>query len=254
MGTGSKQRKKYGPRGRGTISILPAKAVKTPDLWNEVKVTIFGEADDKQVFRLDPETVNKEFGAWTLKPIVGPNTFIELTPDEANIKSVRPLNGTFLFKFVRFAAKQDRETKAYLAPTIKPFPAERVTIQKTGASWVNPPHDKFYAVLQVAASEIGKKTEFDGMESVRPLVYMFERNPDTGLVEIIWDRKFWYDELINFLTVVGYDFDADSLTPSANVLGELQEILLRRNQAFRGTFEGGWLQRDLQDPPTGVAI
>ena len=252
MGTGSKQRKKYGPRGRGTVTILPAKAVKDPDNWKEVKVTIFGAADDKQVYRLDPETVNKEFGAWTLKPIT--NAFVELTADEANIKSVRPVNGTFLFKFARFAAKQDRDTGAFLAPTIKPIPAERVTIQKTGASWVNPPHDKFFAVLQIAASEIGKKTEFDGMETVRPLVYMFERNPDTGLVEIIWDRKFWYDELINFLTVVGYDFDADSLTPSANVLGELQEILVKRNKAFRGSFENGWLQRDLQDPPIGVTL
>jgi len=252
MGTGSKQRKQYGPRGRGSISILPVKAANTPTDWKEVKITIFDEADGKEIFRLEPEDLTKEFGQWALKPIN--DVFVELTPEEDNIKSVRPWEITSLLRFVRFASRIDKDTKVAMAPTIKHKPAERVTIPKTGASWTNPPHDEFYAVLQVAASEIGKKSEYDGMEAVRPLVYMFERNPDTGLVDIIWDRKFWYDQLINFLTVAGYDFDADSLTPSENVLGELQAILQKRNQVFRGTFTGGWLQRDLIDAPIGVEL
>ena len=251
MGTGSKQRKVYGPRGRGSIATLPVEAV-TPEDWKEIKVTIFDKEGFKEVFRLDPADVTREFGSWILKPIN--DVFIELTAEEDNIKSVRPLEGTFLLRFSRFAARVDAETGQALAPTIKNKDAERVTIPATGASWTNPPHSEFYAILRVEATEIGKETELAGMEAVRPLVYMFERNPQTGLVDIVWDRKIWYDQLINFLTVTGYDFDADSLTPSENVLGELQNILQGRNVAFRGTFADGWLQRELADAPIGVEI
>lgn len=252
MGTEARQRKVYGPRGKGQVSILPvANANKNKSEWKDVKVVIFDEDNYKTVYHLDPEEVTTEFGDWNLQPIK--DVYIELTPDEENIRSIRPWAGKYILSFDRFAARQN-EDGSMMAPTIKHKPAERVTIQSTGASWTNPPHDEFYAILKVRATEIGKKSSFDGMEVVKPLVYMFERNPDTGLVEIVWDRKFWYDQLANFLTLTGFDWDADNLTPSENVLGELQDILQERDEIFRGNFSKGWLDRDLDDPPVGVSL
>lgn len=253
MGTEARQRKNLGPRGKGSIAILPQTAAnKSSDHWREVKVVIFDKDDYKTVYHLDPEDITTEFGDWTLKPVK--DVYIELTPDEEDIRSVRPWEGRYLLQFERFAARQDQESGAMLAPTIKHKPQEKVVIRTTGASWVNPPHDEFYAILKIKASEIGKKSSFDGIEVVKPLVYMFERNPDTGLVEIVWERKFWYDQLENFLTLTGYDWDADNLTPSENVLGELQEILASRSKLVRGNFSNGWLDRGLDAPPVGVEI
>ena len=252
MGTDSRQKKQYGPRGRGDITILPVKYRNDPDRWTDVKVRIFDEAGDKMVYHLEPEDVTKEFGEWNLQTIK--DVYIELTPDEENLRTVRPYEGTFTMTFSHFAARQDQESGSTLAPTIKHKPAERITIKKTGASWTNPPHDQFFAILRIRASEIGKTTPFDGMEVVKVLVYQFERNPDTGFMEIAWERKFWYDQLQNFLTLTGFDYDADSLTVSENVLGELQDILQERDEIFRGTFDGGWLQRDLDNPAVGVTL
>ena len=253
MGTDARQRKQYGPRGKGHITVLPAKEANNPDNWKEVKVTIFDSDGYKDVFHLtDVDDINKNFGDWKLQTIK--DVYVELTPDEENIRSVRPFEGTFTLSFNHFAARKDQETGKMAAPTIKHKTAERVTIKTTGASWTNPPHDEFYAILKIRASEIGNKTPYDGMETVKPLVYMFERNPDTGMVEIVWDRKFWYDQLSNFLTMAGYDWDADNLSPSENVLGELQDILLDRAEIFRGTFTNGWLDRDLDNPAVGVTL
>ena len=251
MGLNSSQRKVYGPRGKGEIRILPVKEAGNPKNWKEIKVTIFDDDGWKEVYSLDPQEVTKTFGTWQLQPVK--DVFVELTADEEDIRSVRPFEGTFLLEFDRFAARQDMETGEQLAPTIKHKPAERVTLPN-GQSWMNPPHDQFFAILRVAGSEIGKPTNYDGMETVKVLVYQFERNKDTGMVEIKWDRKFWYDQLINFLDKTGLDFDADTLTPSENVLGELQEILERRLQIFRGTFARGWLNRELDDAPVGITI
>ena len=251
MGLNARQRKIYGPRGKGEVRILPVKSAGKPSEWKEIKVTIFDDDGWKEVYSIDPESVTKNFGGWDLQPVK--DVFIELTPDEENIRSIRPFEGTYLFEFDRFAARQDQETGESLAPTIKHKPSEKVNLP-TGASWTNPPHDQFFAILKVKGSEIGKPTNYDGMEAVKVLVYQFERNPDTGMVEIMWDRKFWYDQLINFLDVVGFDYDADTLSPSENVLGELQDILQRRNGIFRGTFQNGWLNRELDDAPVGITI
>lgn len=252
MGTDTRQKKQYGPRGRGDITILPVKHRNNPDKWTDVKVRIFDEAGGKTVYHLDPEEINKEFGEWNLKTIS--DVYVELTTDEENLRTVRPFEGTFTMSFSHFAARQDQESGTTLAPTIKHKPAERITIKSSGASWKNPPHDQFFAILKVRASEIGKPTAFDGMEVVKVLVYQFELNPDTGFMEIAWERKFWYDQLENFLTMAGFDYDADDLPRSENILGVLQEILQDRETIFRGSFENGWLQRDLDNPAVGVTL
>lgn len=252
MGTGVRQLMQYGPRGHGQITILPIKAKnKGPENWTEVKVTIVDKDSVKTVYHLDPDEQPLTFGDWALTTIS--DVFIELDKDEETIRNVRPFDGTFTMSFSHFAARQDEDGNR-MAPTIKHKQAEKVTIAKTGASWTNPPHDQFYAILKIRASEIGKKTQFDGMEAVKILVYQFGINPDTGFMEIAWERKFWYDQLANFLTMAGFDYDADDLIKSENVLGQLEEILIDRDTIFRGTFANGWLQRDLDNPAVGVNL
>lgn len=246
MGTQIRQIKKKGPSGKATISVLPVSAAKTPDKWKEVKVSMVRSTGEKEVFRLTPEGLTTEFGGWTLTPTA--DVFVQLTGEETNIQSVRPFEGNFLFKFDRFAARPEK------APTIKFIPMQHVGPLPNGSEWDNPPHHEFYAVLRIAATEIGKKTPFEGMEVIRNLVYQFQRNPVTGLMDIAWERKFWYDALVNFLNVTGFDWDADSLTPSENVLGELEDILQKRGKIIRGTLVNGYLKGELQDAPIGVTV
>ena len=246
MGTQIRQIKKKGPAGKSTISVLPVSAAKTPAKWKEVKVSMVRSTGEKEVFRLSPEGLTTEFGEWSLTPTA--DVFVQLTGEETNIQSVRPFEGNFLFKFTRFAARPNA------APTIKYIPMQHVGPLPNGSEWDNPPHHEFYAVLRIVATEIGKKTPFEGMEVIRNLVYQFQRNPVTGLMDIAWERKFWYDALVNFLNVTGFDWDADSLTPSENVLGELEDILQGRSRAIRGTLVNGYLKGELADAPIGVSV
>jgi len=259
MGVNVRQRKHYGPRGVGTIRMLPASAGKVQSKWKEVRVTITDpKTGYKESYHLDAEDVTKTFGSWRLRPTKTGKTpeqmYIELTPDEDDIRSVRPIEGKYLLKFDRMAARLDPKTDEMMAPTIKHKPQEKVGPLPNGASWTNPPYDEFYALLKIVASEIGKKSPYDGIEVVKPVPYMFERNPDDGMVEIVYDRKFWSDQLTNFLIEFGFDMDADNLTPSENVLGEVQDILVRRSVPVRGEFQNGWLQRVLEPAPVGVSI
>jgi len=251
MGTTARQRVTYGPRGKGQIAILPVKAAnQSPDNWNDVKIALVDKDGEKEVFHLDPAEIRTEFGNWKLR--AAGDVYIELTADEEDIRSIRPWEGTYILSFDRFAAREDDNGNP-MAPTIKHKPAKAVNLPD-GRSWTNPAYDEFYAILNVRATEIGKKTEFEGMEVVKPLAYMFERNPNTGLIEIVYTRRRWYEELENFMTMAGFDWDADNLTPSENVLGELQEILQNRATIFRGTFNAGWLDRALDNPPVGVSL
>ena len=250
MGTGVRQKISYGPRGKGSISILPVKNAKqSRENWNDVKVVIH-ENGEKNVYHLDPDDLTTEFGDWSLETIS--DVRVELTHDEENLRSVRPWEGTYILEFDRFVARLDEKGNP-MAPTIKHKMAKQVNLPD-GRSWTNPPYDEFYAILKIRAGEIGKPSPFDGMEVLKPLAYMFERDATTGLVEIAWTRKRWYEELENFMTLAGYDWDADNLTPSENVLGELQEILQARAEIFRGTFKDGWLDRVLDNPPVGVTL
>ena len=127
--------------------------------------------------------------------------------------------------------------------------AEKVTMQD-GRSWVNPPHDQFFAILKIVGHP-----QWSGVEIVRPLVYQFGEDPtNPGSMEILYERKFWYSQLLNFLEVTGFDFDADTLARSANVLPQLDEILKRRDAVFQGVMAKGYLNRELSHVPEGATV
>ena len=260
MGLDQYERRQYGPKGLGTIQILPVSAAKTPSKWKEIKVTLTNQDGVRGVYKdFDPEEVIKEFGAWKLKPMgKGNEVFIELSFDETKIKSVKPPDGTYIFELGHFAAKEN-EDGSRAAPTIKHKALKSVRTKK-GGIWNIPPHDEFYVLHRLASSEIGKKTPYNGMEQIQTLWYMFDRNPTTGLMQTVFDigensTKMFHDELMNFLIYTGYDFDADNLTPSENVLGELEPLLLGRSEFYRASIVGGYISRDgLFEPPTGVSL
>ena len=259
MGLDQHERRQYGPRGLGTISILPVSAAKTPSKWKEIKVSISVDGVRKVFNDFDPETVNREFGGWKLKPMNRQNSVnIALSPDETQIKSVTPPDGTYIFQLANFAARED-ESGTRLAPTIK-HKSLRPVRTKKGGIWNIPPHDEFYVLHRLVSSEIGKRTPYNGMEQLQTLWYMFERDPDTGLTRTVYDvgessTKMFHDELMNFLVYTGYDFDVDNLTPSENVLGELEPILVERGEFFRATIERGYITRDgLFEPPAGLSL
>ncbi len=264
MGLETYERKQYGPRGLGTIQILPVSAAKTPSKWKEIKVTLVDRDGVRQVYRdIDPEKVEKKFGDWILKPMGKTSPVnITLSFDETNFKSIGPPDGTYIFQLGNFAAKQNEDGSPQ-APTIKHKAMKSVNTQKGGV-WNIPPHDEFYVLHQLVGSEIGKKIPYSGMEALQTLWYMFDRNPTTGLVQTVFDTgenstKMFHDELMNFLIYTGYDFDADNLTPSENVLGELEPLLLGRSEFYRMTLLNGWVIAvgkggGLWEPPTGINL
>lgn len=242
MGLSSRQRKKRGPRGLGEIRVMKS---------GEVRVYLV-DGEYKETYTFAPEDVEEQYGGWKFGPIK--DAFIELTGDEGGIRSVRPYEGEYFFKFLRFAARPDS------APTIKHVPKEHIGPLPNGSEWDNPPHDEFYPVLSVVGekkvvnSRIVADKKFAGTETLLSMVYQFERNPASGLMEVVWERKFWYDALDNFLQVAGYDYDADNLTPSENVLKELEAILLKRDRVFEGSIVGGYVKGLLRPAPVGVKI
>ena len=259
MGLDRHERRQYGPRGLGTISILPVSAANTPAKWKEIKISINVNGQRRIYNDFDPETVHKEFGSWKLKPMNRENSvYIELTADETQIKSIKPPDGTYIFRLANFASREN-DDGSRMAPTIKHKGMKAVQTRK-GGIWNIPPHDEFYVLHSLVSSEIGKKTPYNGMEQIQTLWYMFERNPETGLTQTVYDvgetsTKLFHDELMNFLIYTGYDFDVDNLTPSENVLGELEPLLLGRGNIFRATIEGGYISRGgLFEPPAGVVI
>ena len=259
MGLDSFERREYGPKGLGTISILPKSAVNTPAKWKEIKISINVNGQRRIYNDFDPETVNREFGDWKLKPMAREQSVhIELTYDETNIKTIKAPDGTYIFQFSHLAGRQN-EDGSRMAPSIKSKPMKAVNTRKGGV-WIIPSHDEFYAIHKLVSSEIGKKTPYNGMEQLQTLWYMFERNPETGLVQTVFatgetSTKMFHDELMNFLTYTGYDFDADNLMPSENVLSELEPILQGREEFYRATIANGYIIRDgLFEPPTGLSL
>lgn len=238
MGTGVRQRKHYGPRGEGEIRIMKSGEARC-------YLDIDGY---REVFQIAAEDVPSEVGSWEFGPIK--KVVVELTEDETEIRNIRPANGTFYLVFDRFAAREDPERRGkYLPPTIKHKEAQKVTLPD-GRSWTNPPHERFFAILRVVGG-----TQYDGMEFVKPLVYQFEESiSEPGQMEIVYDRKHWYNELVNFLTIAGFDFDADTLTRSENVLPQLQEVLKDRDVVFQGVVNNGWLDRKLENIPEGTTV
>ncbi len=259
MGLEQYERKQYGPRGLGTISILPKSAVKTPAKWKEIKISINVNGQRKIYNDFDPAEVNREFGSWQLQPMSRENSvYIELTHDEMQIKSIKPPDGTYIFQLGNFAAREN-DDGSRMAPSIKSRPIRSVNTKKGGV-WIIPAHDEFYVLHRLVSSEIGKKTPYNGMEQIQTLWYMFQRNPETGLVQTVYDTgesstKMFHDELMNFLTFTGFDFDADNLMPSENVLSELEPILVSREAFYRATIENGYITRSgLFEPPTGLSL
>lgn len=233
MGVNRRQRKSKGPRGKGDIRLMKS---------GEVRVYLDDGSGTKEVYPMPaPEGEKAVINGWKFQPIAG--AFIELSEDEQEIVAVRPAEGTYYLVFDRFASREN------MPPTIKHKEAEKVTM-KDGRSWMNPPHDQFFAILKIVAHK-----DWAGVEIVRPLVYQFSENPAApGEMEILYERKFWYSQLLNFLDVAGFDFDADTLARSANVLVELQEILKKRDMVFQGVMQNGYLNRELGHVPEGAQI
>src|SRR3990167_2631182 len=233
MGLNRRQRKSKGPRGKGDIRIMKS---------GEVRVYLDEGGGSKETYPMTaPEGDKATINGWKFAPIAG--AFVELSEDETEIVGVRPYEGTYYLVFDRFASRPD------MPPTIKHKDAEKVTMQD-GRSWTNPPHDQFFAILKI----VGHK-DWAGTEILRPLVYQFAEDPSNpGVMEVLYERKFWYSQLLNFLEAAGFDFDADTLTRSANVLPQLQEILKRRDAVFQGVMERGYLQRELSHVPEGSVI
>ena len=233
MGVNRRQRKSKGPRGKGDIRIMKS---------GEVRVYLDEGAGTKEVYPMaSPEGDKTTINGWKFQPIA--NAFVELSEDEQEIVGVRPYEGTFYLVFDRFAARPGS------APTIKHKDAEKVEM-KDGRSWTNPPHEQFFAILKI----VGNK-DWAGVEIIKPLVYQFAEDPaNAGVMEILYERKFWYSALLNFLEITGFDFDADTLARSVNVLPQLDEILKKRDLVFQGTMERGYLNRELSRVPEGAKI
>ena len=231
MGLNRRERIRKGPRGKGDIKVLKS----------ETRVYSYSGGAAPDVYHIAPSEEPVVVNGWTVGNVTG--AFVELTEDETEIKSVRPWSGAFYFVFDRFAGRKD------MPPTIKHI---EMSPPNQYRDWPIPAHDECYSILKI----VGDKA-WSGIEVVKPLWYQFAEDPaQPGVMEISYDSKTKWaaKQFLNFLEVAGFDFDADTLARSANVLNELQTILRKRDVVFQGNMERGYLQKELNRVPEGTKI
>lgn len=217
MGTQVKRPQyKSGPKGAGRITVQKS---------GSARVFLDGQSYD-----IAAEDVPESIGEWEFQAVgtAKKPIFVELSQDETRIRNVRPLEGNFFVKLVRFAAREDH------LPTIYPI----AEFQPEWAKWPFPAHEEFYPIVQIV-----NHPDYEGMESKVTLWYTFQVDEDTEEVFIPQNRSNAFANVIKFLDVTGYDLDADTLEVGEpqEILGQLEKILLSRDQIFMCQMAKGYV-------------
>jgi len=217
MGTAvRRQRQKRGPRGAGRVTVLKSGAGRV----------YVGE----EAFDIPAEGLHETYGSWAFKPVgtATKSVFVELSGSEQELRNVRPFDGNFFVKFSRLASRDGKP------PTII-SQAER---QPEGFQYPIRAHEEFYAILEVVNHK-----DYEGMEIPLTLWYLFDVDANTEEVFIAGGRSNAFANLMKFLEVAGYDFDADTLKPGepGEILQQLNDLLSKRGAVFQCQLKGGYV-------------
>ena len=227
MGIGATQKKDFGPRGLGEI-----RTYKTGPAKVYIQEPVRDASGKVVEHRTTIFPILSEDSGVEITPIK--DVYIELTPDQTAIKSVRPWEAQVKARFAEIVKKKDGKF------SIKPKEKKHVDMSKYNPTdtreWDIPAHSRFTLRL-----EITEKDKHKGMLAFITLPYLFVRNI-LGEVDIEYEYKGHYSELFNTLSVLGLNFDSDTLMPGepGAVLAQIEEILRSRNQEVMLTFQNGW--------------
>ena len=179
------------------------------------------------------------------------DVFVQLEPDEGDIRFIRPRNGTFYVEFARFGAEPGEP------PTLRLDKPK----DYQGDPWL-PARLKAFGLYEIFGAGV-----YSGMEVLDMLTYQFqwdENLQDWDIVEST--RKKWREHFDTVLNVFGFDrqhdtfaYEGENYMPQnadvavANVLAELGDILSQRKKIAQVTLKDGWVQQDLIIPgPFGM--
>lgn len=157
-----------------------------------------------------------------------------ITMDENNTKLmyVRPPEKAYYGFFHGFYAKEG-ELPTY---TVKPF-----SPKTQNRDWEIPEHLQMTALFRIVDDPV-----WDGFVISKPLVYCFIEYMDTGICAM---TGYGSKKLEEFLNAVGFDTGTESIPYSENVLPELQDILLSKEQKLiLKVVKGGWLNSVMTSP------
>lgn len=159
---------------------------------------------------------------------------ITLNSNNTEIYGARPIGGTYRAIFAGFAARENEP------PTIREV-AAKSGVSKAGKPYKITSHLEFTALFDVVSGK------WKGYRLVYNLPYGFTRydqkDDDTPITQVSGTK------LIDFLQILGMDFDADTLPWSENVLPYLEKLLAaRKRQLVISLNENGWV-KDISEPP-----
>ena len=221
MGTAIKRtRTKRGPKGPGRITVQKS---------GTARAFINGDSYD-----IAKEDVQEKIGNWEFRAVgtAKKPVFVELTEDESRVRNVRPMEGTYFAQFERLAAREDKP------PTIYPIDE----YQPEGFKWPIKAHEEFYAILAIVNHK-----DYEGMELMLRLWYLFDVDEDTEEVFIPHSRSKAFANLLKFMETTGYDLDADTLEVGEpqEILGQLNQILQSRDETFMVSLSNGYVPFDI---------
>ena len=144
--------------------------------------------------------------------IITEKYFVTLNQDGTKITGMRPPKGTYFAHFANFTHKKDEP------PTFKDVPAD-IKRKKDNTTYAVPAHLEFTAIFDI------DKGKFGGFQVPYSMWYCFKPYGTTGESAISGRGRGKVEE---FLLAVGFDFMADSIPYSENVLPELEQAIRER--------------------------
>lgn len=151
--------------------------------------------------------------------VVAGRAYARISTDGTQLYGLRPLNGNFFVRFVKFAHKKD-------SPPIPRMVDERVGTRRDGKSFKIERHLEMTALVEVV------EDEWEGAEVPLNLWYHFREYKSTGMTEQLLGRAKSKVLLDDFLRYGGVNIDEPPLLWSDNLLPELNDRLQAANQVF----------------------
>jgi hypothetical protein len=223
MGTGYKEIKKTGTKGKAEVRVLK----------DSVRV-VFEDG-------FSPEFSKED----VMCPIIpGRGLFVQLAKGDLKIQTIRPWAGSFIFTLRDFAHKEGAE------PTFRQEDARTVTWNDNGVTKTFPVDAR---LAWTALLDIVDDKEFEGVTFPFTVPYVVDRDNVSGNMIIAGDPSN-AKKMRDFMEKFGYDFDNDALPFSANLLPMLLDLLLERGELVSAIVENGYIKNNsMEYPPTGYA-
>lgn len=223
-----RRQKKYksrkGPQGKGVVRLFD----------DRYKIAFA----NKEVYEIPADDATGKYLDHIVEDEIA---YIKMSPDEDQIWDMKPWNGSFFIRFVRFAAREDQP------PTLK-FREEKWIDTDDGGFPLHPA-DEFFPIFRIVGD-----TPWNGIEIMKSLEYVFVPQEGTNLTDLE-GYKTPLQAVEEFMEVMAeWNWESDALEwtdERGGVLPQLESITQQRNGLGKATVKNGWM-KEIEQPPTGV--